>query len=1217
MNHPNHAGLLSESENMPQHVFDAEWYIAHYGDAGTAITDPYQHYLSYGRAEGRSPTREIWELAEFARVAFDAEWYAEQNSDVIEAGYRPLDHYLRYGRSEGRSSSQAAADQAVLAELGRESFDARWYGLNNPDVIEAGQDPLRHYLTYGRREGRPARSPMQGDLGATAPDRAPLCWYYIGDTIAWAASHGHLTGVCRVTSEILFAGLLDDEASFIPCVKGSSPTGLMRLRDWSAMDTLARLAGRSIDEAIAAERSAASLQPTVAGPERGDHVVFTGVVWTAADAVLFQHLVDSGVTFSVLINDIIPVTQPELVDQNHARSFAAWLSVAVRTASVIYVSTRAVARDIAGWVVDTGLPSTASIVPIAFGSRLVPSSADAVRRIADGLDMTPFVLCVGTIDKRKNQLLLCRVWRDLVANASDRSVPRLVLVGRDDIGLSSEETLSPLINDGTILVLSDLSDADVAALYRACLFTVFPSTSEGYGLPVSESLDHGKLCVSSDLPVVRSHADDFVWYFDAASRDEAFAQIDRAISRPDQRAAAETHIRRERRSIPWSETVASMRATVDYVMAGRDAVQTYSNPHFERLDARMSALGGARDSAGVVDEGPAVSILIANRNAAAATLECVRQIRAHTHGISYEIIVIDNGSSEGDLHHLRMLVPLATLIELGCDRFSGEAFNIAAERARGHHLCIVDTSADLAVGWLMGAMQDLWDDRKAAAVALYSSTLVDLKRTMPVSGQVGIGPAEAAFADVLVVERRVFLAVGGFDLAYEPGPYQDVDLCLKIEGRGRTVFRSGVSVGSRPDVLSGVSTAEDRLVRSLNREKLQARWGTILRDRDKTAPHTVRPASAISEPHQPWAKPGAPRAVLYTPYPLTPGGGERYLLSLAAMLSQTHAVTLALPHLYSRLRILALGAEFGLDLNSVAVERLDDQLIASRPDILVGMSNQIVPPVAPFGQRNFFICQFPFPMQASVTHADKERIAGYEAIVAYSRYAAIHIEAKLHAIQAADVPVRVIPPPVESFGPGVKRQGTIMTVGRFFVGGHTKRHDALIEAFKALQARSTLPVELHVVGSTTPLAMHMNYLDDLIKSASGYPIYFHINVSAESLRNLYASTAVYWHAAGLGADLTAEPWAAEHFGISIVEAMMAGAVPFVLASGGPREIIHHGVDGFHYDTLETLIDQTATFHQCDAAQQDALSVEAQRQSQNFSLEVFTDTVRRVILGTVP
>lgn len=52
--------------------------------------------------------------------------------------------------------------------------------------------------------------------------------------------------------------------------------------------------------------------------------------------------------------------------------------------------------------------------------------------------------------------------------------------------------------NGTIKILHDLSDWELAELYRSAMFTVFPSFEEGWGLPVGESLIFGRPCIASN-----------------------------------------------------------------------------------------------------------------------------------------------------------------------------------------------------------------------------------------------------------------------------------------------------------------------------------------------------------------------------------------------------------------------------------------------------------------------------------------------------------------------------------------------------------------------------------------------------------------------------------------------------------------------------------------------------------------------------------------------
>ncbi|UXC89783.1 glycosyltransferase [Sphingobium sp. RSMS] len=71
---------------------------------------------------------------------FDAGFYLDRNPDVAQAGINPLWHYLEHGWREGRDPHPFFAND--------------WYLAQNPDVLETGVNPLEHYLAFGWREGR-------------------------------------------------------------------------------------------------------------------------------------------------------------------------------------------------------------------------------------------------------------------------------------------------------------------------------------------------------------------------------------------------------------------------------------------------------------------------------------------------------------------------------------------------------------------------------------------------------------------------------------------------------------------------------------------------------------------------------------------------------------------------------------------------------------------------------------------------------------------------------------------------------------------------------------------------------------------------------------------------------------------------------------------------------------------------------------------------------
>ena len=131
------------------------------------------------------------------------------------------------------------------------------------------------------------------------------------------------------------------------------------------------------------------------------------------------------------------------------------------------------------------------------------------------------------------------------------------------------------------------------------------------------------------------------------------------------------------------------------------------------------------------------------------------------------------------------------------------------------------------------------------------------------------------------------------------------------------------------------------------------------------------------------------------------------------------------------------------------------------------------------------------------------------------------------------------------------------------------------------------------------------------KDAEGYPIEFLINKSNEVLWESYNKAKIYWHASGYGEDLEKHPEFAEHFGISTVEAMGAGAVPVVINSGGQKEIVTEGKNGLLWDTIPELKQKTNMLIK-DNKLWSTLSDAARIRAKDFGLEKFYKSFETLI-----
>jgi glycosyltransferase involved in cell wall biosynthesis len=209
----------------------------------------------------------------------------------------------------------------------------------------------------------------------------------------------------------------------------------------------------------------------------------------------------------------------------------------------------------------------------------------------------------------------------------------------------------------------------------------------------------------------------------------------------------------------------------------------------------------------------------------------------------------------------------------------------------------------------------------------------------------------------------------------------------------------------------------------------------------------------------------------------------------------------------------------------------------------------------------------------------------------------------------------VLYPPVTLHDPGEKAK-VILGVGRFFApkAGHSKKQLEMVEAFRRLVERGRAEGwSLHLVGGCSEA--DRPYLDQVLAAAAGLPVEVHVDASGAELADLYARASIFWHAAGLDEDVEDDPNRQEHFGISIVEAMSAGAVPVVVGQAGPAEIVQPGQSGRHFTDLDDLVRQTEELV-ADPEELARLSAAAAVRAQWFGLEAFAERLEAIVARTI-
>jgi glycosyltransferase involved in cell wall biosynthesis len=285
----------------------------------------------------------------------------------------------------------------------------------------------------------------------------------------------------------------------------------------------------------------------------GDVLVVLGSPWSHTD---YANLVEAqrarGLQVALLIYDLMPFRHPEWCSPVLARQFCPWFDSVLPLCDFLFTISRATASDVAAFARerDWTLPAATPLpMGTGFGDReTVP------HRTARLPEPRSYALYVSTIEARKNHLLLFRVWQRLLKEVPETKVPKLVFAGR--VGWLVDDLMRQIMNAGNLggclVIVEDPTDEELTALYQGCLFSLFPSFYEGWGLPVSESLAFGKPCLVANGTSLVEAGGDLVKYFDPDNLHDAYSVIRTAIEDPDELAHWAARVQREFRPVPWS-----------------------------------------------------------------------------------------------------------------------------------------------------------------------------------------------------------------------------------------------------------------------------------------------------------------------------------------------------------------------------------------------------------------------------------------------------------------------------------------------------------------------------------------------------------------------------------------------------------------------------------------------------------------------------------------
>lgn len=245
-------------------------------------------------------------------------------------------------------------------------------------------------------------------------------------------------------------------------------------------------------------------------------------------------------------------------------------------------------------------------------------------------------------------------------------------------------------------------------------------------------------------------------------------------------------------------------------------------------------------------EQPVASIVVlAWRNT--AVIEALASVAAHCADVAYELILVLNGADEAVADLVHEHVEGAVVLESANNLGFGGGCNAAAAQARGDYLVFLNDDALVQPGWLSALVRAARSEVGAAAVG---SRLVFPDGRLQEAGCVlwsnggtwQVGHGARGVEDMwrwrrdtiycsgagMLVDRKAFVSLKGFDEAFYPAYFEDVDLCLRLHEVGLRVLYEPEAQLVHAQSQSSHEYYRDFLY-SRNLGTLRSRWAHVLK----------------------------------------------------------------------------------------------------------------------------------------------------------------------------------------------------------------------------------------------------------------------------------------------------------------------------------------------------------------------------------------------------
>jgi len=262
----------------------------------------------------------------------------------------------------------------------------------------------------------------------------------------------------------------------------------------------------SLDRCFSAPEQRISADEILAGFEDSEcWLLLPEVKMESSFQSIRRYARDRNLKIAAVFYDSIPVLRPDLCNEEVRNNHAHYMLGLSECDLALPISNFS-AKCLEDFWRDSGIVTSCRVVPDVLPGEFAGGHRSA--RLQETESKGIQILCVSTLEPRKNHRNLIQACLSIEENYPDLDWS-LTLVGNRYAGAFeiADWVQSISAENSRIKWLGIVDDATLEELYQECAFTVYPSVIEGFGLPILESIWHGRPCICSNQGVMSELAD--------------------------------------------------------------------------------------------------------------------------------------------------------------------------------------------------------------------------------------------------------------------------------------------------------------------------------------------------------------------------------------------------------------------------------------------------------------------------------------------------------------------------------------------------------------------------------------------------------------------------------------------------------------------------------------------------------------------------------------